>query len=554
MMEHFMKFFEDIDDPHDKNETSNQLTTNLRWKEESERQKMIKKYLSGFTSLSSISYISDMVHNEMQTKDLIYLVEFNEIQIYNIAQNQWTTTTTPYDDSAQYEWYYSYCHIVNDELFVFGGQLAHPGTIERTLLRDIHKYNLKLDQWTKLPVSLPVNSGSNGVIVFYNDVLYLVGDTKRNIINAFNINTQTFDETITLPTSVYCAGVVLVDNVIYVFGGTAADRPISDIQICTLPTADPTGAPSAHSTHPSVFPSKFPSTNPSHNPSRLPSKYPSRFPSINPTVFPSISPSANPSTFPSIPPSAYPSRFPSVSPSGNPSTFPSILPSVNPSKPTANNNGEAEVVEVTGSSIAPTQLENKSDEQTMIGDLDNIYVTVLVVIPSIVVIVCVVVCLYWKKGKNKMIRDVDHVVAANAIASGVVPDETAAVQHDFGNQTNVQDVVLQQGENMNDSEDEDILCGVNTLGGDVVRDNEDCDKDILSGVNTLGGDVLCNDDFEDEEDVIVGANTLGEGDTFAPPTAVATNSTHGTMDFIGSVEEDEIIVGDDETDMGGTVQ
>eukprot|EP01083_Nonionella_stella_P270511 916135_1 len=76
-LEDLMKFFEDIDDPRDKNETFNKLTTNLRWKEESERQKMIKKYLSGFTSLSSISYISDMVNNDMQTKDLIYLVEFN---------------------------------------------------------------------------------------------------------------------------------------------------------------------------------------------------------------------------------------------------------------------------------------------------------------------------------------------------------------------------------------------------------------------------------------------------------------------------------------------
>eukprot|EP01083_Nonionella_stella_P121499 365095_1 len=469
------------------------------------------------------------------------------LQIYNIARNQWTTTNTPYDDSAQYEWYYPYCHIVHDELFVFGGQFAYPGTTVRTPVRDIHKYSLELDQWTTLPVSLPANSGSySGQIVFYDDVLYLVGDDQRNIIRGFNINTQTFDETMALPTSVGSTGVILVDNVIYVFGGYDADGAVSNIQYCTLPTAEPTGAPSAfpsispsaHSANPSAFPSKFPSINPS----RFPSEFPSRLPSVNPSAFPSIPPSAYPSGFPSVSPSGNPSRFPSVSPSGNPSIFPSvspsgnpsrlasIVPSENPSKPTANNHGEAEVVELTESSISPTQLENNSEEATKTGDLDYIYVIVLVAVSSMVFILCCVIGCYRKRGKKKMKRDVDHVVFMNAIDSGVVPDETAAVLHDLGNQTNVHEVVSQKGENMNESDEEDII----------------------SGVNTLGADELCNEDFEEE--VVVGGNTLGEGDTLALPAALATNSNNDTMDFVGSAEEDEIIVGDDETDMGGTVQ
>eukprot|EP01083_Nonionella_stella_P175226 609633_1 len=176
------------------------------------------------------------------------------LQIYNIANNQWTTHATPYDDKNGYAWEYQYCYVVNNELFVFGGRFEYKKD-PIYYVGEIHKYNLHSNQWVTLSAQL-YGSAYGGKTVFYNDVLYIVGDYSTNIIRAFNINTQTFDENMymTLPISVEQVGVILVDNIIYVLGGRLADdpSPLSVIQYCTLPTKEPTAAPSVN---PSVFPS-----------------------------------------------------------------------------------------------------------------------------------------------------------------------------------------------------------------------------------------------------------------------------------------------------------
>eukprot|EP01083_Nonionella_stella_P272658 924720_1 len=77
------------------------------------------------------------------------------------------------------------------------------------------------------------------------------------------------------------------------------------------------------------------------------------------------------------------------------------------------------------------------------------------------------------------------------------------------------------------------------------------DLDIIAGVNTLGANTVYNDGcLEDDEELIAG-NTLGEGDAFDPPPPP---SQVNAMEFVCVASEDEIIMGEDETDIGGTIQ
>eukprot|EP01084_Bolivina_argentea_P287077 492545_1 len=355
------------------------------------------------------------------------------LQIYNIADNQWTSHTTPYDDNDGYIWEYQYCHIVNNELFVFGGRFEYTGQRDAwdEQLWDIHKYNLHLNQWSKLPVSLP-GSPYGGKTVFYNDVLYLVGDFTRNITRAFNTNTQTFDETMTLPTSVEQAGVILVDNIIYAFGGRLGSSApaLSVIQYCTLPTKEPTAAPSVNpsefpSTSPSINPSTFPSVSPSTDPSAFPSLLPSINPSynpsessVNPTVFPSTSPSDgpsatpisqstsssltfhpshNPSRNPSHNPSDKPTAFPSHNPSKRPIIFSSAKPSINPSERPTQNPHKEEGRITTTNIINSDHMEPKQMDTVMIYAVSGSVLMVLL-LASIVLIVFI---LKYKRDINK---------------------------------------------------------------------------------------------------------------------------------------------------------
>eukprot|EP01083_Nonionella_stella_P020494 56829_1 len=265
--------------------------------------------------------------------------------------------------------------------------------------------------------------------------------------------------------------------------------------------------------------------------------------SSNPSEFPSISPSANPYTVPSTSPSANPSVFPSVSPSADPSTFSSILPSINPSEspftsmPTVYKNGEAEVVEWL---ISSTQLEDSNDIQNeRIVQSNNIYVGVLVAI-SVLFIVGVVTYMHVIRRNKAAMVDMDHAVAIMVVQDGAYnTNKDADVHHQ---------VIL---DNSDDEDDEEIITGINTLGGDTLCNNRDLervedDQDIIAGV-TLGADSLCDHhDLEGDEEVIVEGNTLGE----VVPSVPLTNNSNVT-DFVANQDE---IVGDDELNIAGTAQ
>eukprot|EP01083_Nonionella_stella_P271803 921370_1 len=367
------------------------------------------------------------------------------LQIYNIADNQWTTHATPYDDKNGYAWEYQYCYVVNNELFVFGGRFEYKKD-PIYYVGEIHKYNLHSNQWVTLSVPFH-GSAYGGKTVFYNDVLYLVGDFTRNITRAFNTNTQTFDETMTLPTSVEQAGVILVDNIIYAFGGRLGTYApaLSVIQYCTLPTKEPTAAPSVNpsefpSTSPSINPSTFPSVSPSTDPSAFPSLLPSINPSynpsessVNPTVFPSTSPSDgpsatpisqstsssltfhpshNPSRNPSHNPSDKPTAFPSHNPSKRPIIFSSAKPSINPSERPTQNPHKEEGRITTTNIINSDHMEPKQMDTVMIYAVSGSVLMVLL-LASIVLIVFIL-----KRKQQEVNKHLVHSVTTTGETEG----------------------------------------------------------------------------------------------------------------------------------------
>eukprot|EP01083_Nonionella_stella_P187123 686854_1 len=287
------------------------------------------------------------------------------------------------------------------------------------------------------------------------------------------------------------------------------------------PTLNPTPKPTPKpTTKPTLKPTPNPTSKPTPNPTPKPTSKPTPKPTPKPTSNPTPKATPQPTTTPATDPTR--DRTINSTTMANPTISPTINPTVDSTNSTANRNGEAEVVELTESSISPTQLENKSDGQTKdTVELGNIYVIVLVVIASVVFILCGVGCadIYFIGGKKKL-----HTIA--------VSNETAHVQHKsendnefmMQNQTNVHEVILEGG-SMNHSDDEDIISGVNTLGA--------------------GG--LCESD-----DFVVGGNTPGAADKFGISAPLATNSN--TKEFVHLAEEDEIIMGDDDTDIAGTVQ
>eukprot|EP01083_Nonionella_stella_P068579 182238_1 len=122
---------------------------------------------------------------------------------------------------------------------------------------------------------------------------------------------------------------------------------------------------------------------------------------------------------------------------------------------------------------------------------------------------------------------------------------------------------MDEGTNMNHSDDDDIIAGVNTLGADVLCNHEDLeDEDIIAGVNTLGADALCdnrdlacveddqniitgvtlgayalcdNHDLEGVEEVIMDGNTLGE-------VPLTNNSNVMDVYVVHSTDQDETIL------------
>eukprot|EP01083_Nonionella_stella_P036256 98952_1 len=220
------------------------------------------------------------------------------LQIYNINQNSWVSEAINISPIISNGWYQQYCHVIENDLFVFGGCI---GDIDDPIDK-IFKYN-PLSKWHVLPVTLPKAAGV-GVTLFYDPYIYLLGGFSNdlghalNTIIEFDINTENITNTYAMQEALNRMDAEIVNEKVYIIGGTLhafeADAS-TDVEQCNiLHTSNPTSKPSEYPTqnpiqYPSNAPSKFPTSPPSQYPTTTPSRYPMQNPSNGSSQYPTAS-------------------------------------------------------------------------------------------------------------------------------------------------------------------------------------------------------------------------------------------------------------------------
>jgi N-acetylneuraminic acid mutarotase len=106
--------------------------------------------------------------------------------------------------------------IVNGTLYTFGGydEFLHRGS------QSINAYDIKTNKWRvvgKLPVSVSANS-----VAASDNLIFVVGNyDDETFLGYFDVNTQKFTQLKSNMEGRRAAGVAIVDNKLYVFGGTS---------------------------------------------------------------------------------------------------------------------------------------------------------------------------------------------------------------------------------------------------------------------------------------------------------------------------------------------
>eukprot|EP01083_Nonionella_stella_P172702 593507_1 len=242
------------------------------------------------------------------------IIILNGIQTYDIVSNDWSYDTI--NDLPIDGWQLGYCAMMNDDIYVFGGEGA-----DLEYLDIIYKWDGTWNNIGTLPQPLVY-----GIAVAHMDYIYIIGGMGSNYVPSRNI--YVFDTTQDVITNTYqmvwgleypTAGVI--NNKLYIFGGLIATGGVSnDVKVCDiLPTL-----PTQISTNPSRSPVLNP-TNPTASPMR-PTAAPIRPNTVDPTT--SLQPTLAPSILPSLPPQM--STNPSKSPVVN-----SLHPTASPVNPTA---------------------------------------------------------------------------------------------------------------------------------------------------------------------------------------------------------------------------
>eukprot|EP01083_Nonionella_stella_P149323 474048_1 len=217
----------------------------------------------------------------------------NELQILTIATLSWQSNVPPMDIPRRG----CACtvHETSAFLFVIGGyngaskELKSIEKISINNIANIHNEEWKSVKNLTYGVDMPRS-------IAYSEYVLVVGGRRANNVFAAElhiIDTTTDSVSVSDSTMHYGAsnfGVILVDNVIYKFGGinTLTPSPITDGWLNQWETCQLT----------SSIPSNDPSIAPSNNPTDDPTDDPTNAPTVNPTDDPSIAPSNNPTNDP----------------------------------------------------------------------------------------------------------------------------------------------------------------------------------------------------------------------------------------------------------------
>eukprot|EP01083_Nonionella_stella_P137001 416977_1 len=263
----------------------------------------------------------------------------DKVQIYNISSSHWLSQSYVPNMNKKRE--SLSCVVYNERLYAIGGREPFSGssgnpldTVESLYVgADLSNINNALWLYVNGVLSQTM-SGTRAVVHHeFHSIIVIpaVFQVDVNIINTVD-SSISFAGTLTQGTTT--AASIIVDDLLYLFGGNANGYRVDTYQYINLLTLAPTASSNAPSNAPSDAPSNAPSKPPSKAPSSAPSNAPSDAPSNAPTAptnVPSNAPSNAPSTAPSLPPSAAPSLPPSLAPSLSPSLAPSLAPSLTPS-------------------------------------------------------------------------------------------------------------------------------------------------------------------------------------------------------------------------------
>eukprot|EP01083_Nonionella_stella_P138513 421487_1 len=211
----------------------------------------------------------------------------DQLQIYRISSNTWSTETINVSPIQGQGWVHGYCQSIGIDLYVFGGSTTES---ESDAIDNIFKYNPS-DKWTSIG-TLPQVQGYG--VALYNErsrAIYLVGGYAGDAVNpyvdtvyVFDVDSESITDTWTMEHARSSMPAEIINNRLYVFGGQDENMgtntiPLSSIEVCAIPVS-PTNTPSK-------YPSKRPSASPVHNPSVSPSQQPSNRPTSSPTSPPS---------------------------------------------------------------------------------------------------------------------------------------------------------------------------------------------------------------------------------------------------------------------------
>eukprot|EP01083_Nonionella_stella_P082530 227808_1 len=210
------------------------------------------------------------------------------LQIYNINDNSWSDEPVNISPIQGNGWSTQYCHIVDNELYVFGGLVGNSVT-GNARTDGIFKYN-SLNKWSVLPLILPTPA-MYGTTLYKDPCIYLVGGKDNanslNTIIEFDTNTESITNLYIMQESLQMMDAEIVNDKVYIFGGKDGGTLSKNTEQCDMLKPTP-------STPPSQQPSRQPSAIPSKDPSRNPNKAIAH-PPTDQTARPSMRPSANPS-------------------------------------------------------------------------------------------------------------------------------------------------------------------------------------------------------------------------------------------------------------------
>eukprot|EP01084_Bolivina_argentea_P203182 347057_1 len=256
----------------------------------------------------------------------------NKVQMLDISTKEWTIVSDMNEIRAHHS-----CIIVptTNILFVIAGYNCnnHIRTIET-----IDTNNINNKTWTYYSSNLYAEPLLYTKSVWYNDKIFVIGG--YHLSNTMHI-INTMDGTISTEPGPYSAkfhGVIIVDSILYVFGGDNGSgiNGLNNWAYYNLQTSSHTLAtnnPTILSTNPTKIPSNYPTLKPT-NPTIDPTNKPINYPSTNPTKIniPTLSPTLNQTMYVTLTSSATPTKYSTSTPTKYPTSTPTKYPTYTPTK------------------------------------------------------------------------------------------------------------------------------------------------------------------------------------------------------------------------------